>query len=137
MTCEALYQSEMCCEFSELSTTPYQSFTLPHVQISVRPIANSTTAWIRMRAAAMTKYCQTGVRSSHRNRVILHPPIPGSVAHRFQDLTPRYQWGMRARAAFTARRSNRSGSKAGPTQVRDYSNSGCRGSKRTSSSYSY
>ena len=33
MMCERVYQSEMCCEFSELCTTPCHSFTYPHSQI--------------------------------------------------------------------------------------------------------
>ena len=37
MTCEGEYQSERCCEFSELITTPCQSFTMPQVQIGVAP----------------------------------------------------------------------------------------------------
>src|SRR4051812_49043062 len=49
MTCEGEYQSERCCEFSELTTTPCQSLTLPHLQIGVRPMKSSTSA-----AEAMT-----------------------------------------------------------------------------------
>ena len=39
MMCEKVYQSEICCEFSELCTIPCQSLMVPQVQIGVRPIA--------------------------------------------------------------------------------------------------
>ena len=44
MMWENEYQSKMCCEFSELCTTPHHSFTVPQVQIGTRPIASSTAA---------------------------------------------------------------------------------------------
>jgi hypothetical protein len=40
MTWENVYQSVMCCEFSELRTTPCHSLMLPHVHIGTRPMAS-------------------------------------------------------------------------------------------------
>ena len=48
MTCEKVYQSVRCCEFSELLTMPCHSFTYPQRQIGTRPIESSIAA-----AAAM------------------------------------------------------------------------------------
>src|SRR3954469_3437424 len=44
MTCEKVYQSEMCCEFSELWTTPCHSLMEPHVHQGTRPISSSMAA---------------------------------------------------------------------------------------------
>src|SRR4029450_297756 len=43
MMWENVYQSEMCCEFSELSGTPCQSFTYPHLQMAGCPMSASAT----------------------------------------------------------------------------------------------
>jgi hypothetical protein len=39
-----VYQSVICCEFSELFTTPCHSLMDPHVHHGTRPIANSIAA---------------------------------------------------------------------------------------------
>ena len=54
MMCENVYQSERCCEFSELTTTPCQTLTYPHLQIGTRPIHSSTAATTAIRVAAAT-----------------------------------------------------------------------------------
>src|SRR5450432_4725421 len=56
--CEKVYQSVMCCEFSELCTTPCQSFTYPQAQIGSRPIANRIEACRTIRPAAIIHQCQ-------------------------------------------------------------------------------
>src|SRR5216683_8386433 len=55
--CENVYQSVMCCEFSELCTTPCQSFTYPQAQIGSRPIANRIEACRAIRPAANSHHC--------------------------------------------------------------------------------
>ncbi len=62
MTCENVYQSETCCEFSELWTTPCHSLTVPQAQIGVRPIASSTAA----AAATMARPTRSVARSVRR-----------------------------------------------------------------------
>src|SRR5687767_3189848 len=42
MTCEGVYQSLRCCEFSALMTTPCQTLTYPQVQIGTRPMTSRT-----------------------------------------------------------------------------------------------
>ncbi len=39
MMWDGVYQSKMCWEFSELTTSKCQSFTYPHLQISGWPMA--------------------------------------------------------------------------------------------------
>ena len=48
------YQSKMCCEFSELCTTPCHSLTVPQVQIGVRPIANRIAACSAIKPAMIS-----------------------------------------------------------------------------------
>src|SRR3954452_20050572 len=63
MTCEKVYQSEMCCEFSELWTTPCHSLIEPHVHQGTRPISSS------MAAAEMTMAsARTAARSQARRK---------------------------------------------------------------------
>src|SRR5687767_748600 len=44
MRCDGVYQSDRCCEFSELWTTPCQSLTDSHRHSGSRPIASSMAA---------------------------------------------------------------------------------------------
>jgi hypothetical protein len=44
MTCDGVYQSVRCWEFSALCTTPCQSLIWPHVHHGTRPIASSIAA---------------------------------------------------------------------------------------------
>ncbi len=46
----------MCCEFSELCTTPCQNFTYPHRHHGTRPIASSMAAADTTTAAARPPY---------------------------------------------------------------------------------
>jgi hypothetical protein len=41
----------MCCEFSELCTTPHHNLTVPQVQIGGWPMASSAAAWIAIAPA--------------------------------------------------------------------------------------
>src|SRR5262245_48039174 len=75
MMCVNVYQSVICCEFSELFTTPCQNFTDPQRQIGARPIAYSTSPAAHTIATAAKRHthCRrvsmewrdyTGVQSS-------------------------------------------------------------------------
>src|SRR5688500_16891855 len=55
MTCEGEYQSVRCWEFSELITTPCQSFTKPHLQIGSRPMARRIAACSTAMAATAAR----------------------------------------------------------------------------------
>src|SRR5436190_24326947 len=56
MMWENVYQSVMCCEFSELLTTPCHSLMYPHRQIGSRPMANSIAAAAATIASAAATY---------------------------------------------------------------------------------
>ena len=56
MMCENEYQSESCWEFSELKTTPCQSFTKPHLQMRGWPITSRTIAKSARIPMLMKKY---------------------------------------------------------------------------------
>src|SRR3989344_6187352 len=63
MTCENVYQSARCWEFSELAATPCHNLTYPHLQMSTRPISHSAhpaSAMIAMTSAAYAQrlYCR-------------------------------------------------------------------------------
>src|SRR5207249_2024965 len=62
MMCENVYQSVRCCEFSELWTTPCQSFTYPHLHRGTRPIASSIAAARHTRPIAAAAYVHPGRR---------------------------------------------------------------------------
>ena len=51
-----MYQSETCCEFSALCTTPCHSFTSPHRQIGRRPIASRIAACATSKPATATSH---------------------------------------------------------------------------------
>ena len=54
---EGVYQSEMCCEFSELCTTPCQNLTVPHLQIGSLPIKyNVTMVQIKMKSVSQMPF---------------------------------------------------------------------------------
>src|SRR6266536_2822447 len=54
MMWEGVYQSVRCCEFSAVSVTPFQSFTVPHGQIQLWPMAWRTSSAMTMIASPVT-----------------------------------------------------------------------------------
>src|ERR1700752_2320045 len=61
MMCEKVYQSEMCCEFSELKPTPFHGLTYPQLQIGTCPIVNRTTPATTTRPSAAASHGQVSV----------------------------------------------------------------------------
>src|SRR5438105_5851472 len=79
-TCVNVYQSVMCCEFSELLTTPCHSLTYPHLQIATRPIAHSAdaaAATITRAITASVHVCRLIMKSRGIIPAYNSPPVSG------------------------------------------------------------
>src|SRR3989344_2811848 len=62
MICENVYQSEICCEFSEVSTVgPCQNFTNPHSHINGWPMTCKITANAMMIKTLMNRVVRIGI----------------------------------------------------------------------------
>src|SRR5215204_7007727 len=80
MTCEYVYQSVRCCEFSGLNTIPCQNFTFPQTQMSGWPMATSADPWIAMKHAPINRKVLGDSLQCHFSE---EPCIGGSTARQY------------------------------------------------------